>query len=292
MELKIYQPQEGQLTEIKFNFEELRTELAEQLKKYQGLVYSDENIKEAKADKAKLNNFKKAIEARRIEIKKQVLAPYDVFETQVKELVAMIDQPVNEIDAQVKKYEQSVKDEKLAKIKTYYDNQIGNLESLVPFDTLFDPKWLNVTVKMPEIENTIAGKLVMIQEDLKVIEDLNSPYENQLKRVYLKSGYNLQAALQEKKRIEEDEARLAQHKKAQEEAKVTRAHELEPTAPTKPESAPPREEAAPAKERTTYTLDFRVKGTREEILAVKNFMDDNNIRYGKVPVGEDERKVS
>jgi len=49
MELIIYQPTDDQfITDIKFNDEEIKKELAIRLEKYNGLVYSEENIKEPK----------------------------------------------------------------------------------------------------------------------------------------------------------------------------------------------------------------------------------------------------
>ena len=62
MELVIYTPQEGDfIREISFNHEEIMQELAVRLEKYNGLVYSERNIKDAKADRATLNKFKEAI---------------------------------------------------------------------------------------------------------------------------------------------------------------------------------------------------------------------------------------
>ena len=58
MELKIYEhnPQE----EIKWNNEELKAEIAEKVKDYKNLVYTDNQIKDAKADRARLNKLVKA----------------------------------------------------------------------------------------------------------------------------------------------------------------------------------------------------------------------------------------
>lgn len=55
MELKIYNPQEGGfLKTIEWNFDELKTEIQSLIKEraYDTIVYSDAQIKEAKADRA------------------------------------------------------------------------------------------------------------------------------------------------------------------------------------------------------------------------------------------------
>ena len=56
---------------VKFdNFEEIKTWLAERLKDYKNLAYTEDSLKLAKADKAELNRLKKALDERRKEIKK------------------------------------------------------------------------------------------------------------------------------------------------------------------------------------------------------------------------------
>ena len=89
MELEIYNPtKENTVKQIDWNFEELKKEITEKAEMYDSLVYTDENIKEAKADRAKLNKFIKVLEDKRKDVKKMMLEPYTQFESQVKELVS------------------------------------------------------------------------------------------------------------------------------------------------------------------------------------------------------------
>ena len=57
---------------IEFNHEELKNFLIEKTSKYNSLVVTEDNIKSAKEDKAKLNKFKTAIENERKRIKSSV----------------------------------------------------------------------------------------------------------------------------------------------------------------------------------------------------------------------------
>ena len=57
LDIKPYNPVE----QILFNYEELRAEITQKTEIYKTLVYTDENIKSAKADKATLNKLKKAL---------------------------------------------------------------------------------------------------------------------------------------------------------------------------------------------------------------------------------------
>ena len=54
---------------IEFNFDDLKNEITEKVSYYANLVYTDDQIKEAKADRAKLNKFVSALEDKRKEVK-------------------------------------------------------------------------------------------------------------------------------------------------------------------------------------------------------------------------------
>lgn len=51
---------------IEFNYEQLKAELTEKVSLYETMVYTDDQIKQAKADKANLNKLKKALNDERI----------------------------------------------------------------------------------------------------------------------------------------------------------------------------------------------------------------------------------
>ena len=88
MEFKIYNPQEeGFLKEIDWNYEELKTEIQKKANDYMNLVYTADQIKDAKKDRANLRKFVTALENKRKEIKRQVMQPYTAFEEQEKELI-------------------------------------------------------------------------------------------------------------------------------------------------------------------------------------------------------------
>jgi hypothetical protein len=280
MELVIYKPNESDLIQaIEFNHEEIKAELAIQLKKYDNLVYSESNIKEAKNDRSTLNKFKDAIETRRKEIKKACLKPYEDFESKIKEIVAMIDKPILAIDTQVKTFEQLKKDEKLDGIKQVYADRVGDLAQLVPFDKIYNPRWLNATYKGTEIEKEIIDLFARIDNDLRVIDELQSEYDLQIKDAYLKN-YDLTAALQEKTRLEEQAAKMAEYKRIENEKHIQMKpaqHEIEaPRIKPDPAPEPPKQEPA------VYQLDFRVWGTREQLSGLQNYLRTNGLKYGKV----------
>ena len=107
MEFRLINPTEdGFLRKIQWNKEELEAAVRAKIANYENVVYTDENIKEAKNDRAELNKLLKAIEDRRKQVKKIINEPYAVFEAELKEITALINKPVGLIDQQVKAYEE------------------------------------------------------------------------------------------------------------------------------------------------------------------------------------------
>lgn len=74
---------------IEFNFEQLKQELTDKAEQYKGLVYTDDQVQDAKKDVAALRKFTKALSDERIKVKKECMKPYEEFEAKIKELSAI-----------------------------------------------------------------------------------------------------------------------------------------------------------------------------------------------------------
>lgn len=79
---------------IDFNYEELKAELTSKVSFYETLVYTDDQIKDAKADKANLNKLKRALNDERIRREKEYMQPFNVFKAQINEIIGIIDKPI------------------------------------------------------------------------------------------------------------------------------------------------------------------------------------------------------
>lgn len=275
MELIIYSPQENQFVkEISFNFEDIKNELNLRLTKYEGLVYDNNSIGEAKTDRATLNKFKAALDDKRKEVKKQCLAPYEDFEKKVKELVALVDKPISAIDGQVKVFEQQKKDEKLNRIKEYYTEHIGGLGKLLQLERIYDERWLNATYKDKDIYDSIDSSIAKVAADLQTIADLKTEYELQVKDMYLRT-LDLSAALNEKTRLEQRKAKLQEYQQHQQaEAKQQEPAEIR----TEPRQAVQEV----LEQEPVIQIDFRIWATKQQLADLKKYFKENNIRFGRV----------
>lgn len=268
---------------IEFNYEEMKAEFSKKLVHYNTLVVTEDSIRDAKTDKAALNKLKEAIDTRRKEIKKLYLLPYENLEKQCKELIAMIEAPIKSIDSQIAVFDQKLQDEKWEQITAYYNAEVKELKELVPLEKIVSSKWKNKTESLESVNNAIGDTLERIRGELETISTLHSPYEQQIKDVYL-NGYNLSKALMEQKRLEERQKQIEEMERQKEEQQRAAQNVSEPVIEAKKESPvqavtedTPATPTAPITPK--YSATFKVTGTQTQLQALAAFMKKYNINY-------------
>lgn len=283
MELKIISPQEdGFIKEIRWNNEELKAEISEKMQEYKSLVFTAETIQDAKKDRAKLNELRNAFEDERKKVKNRCMKPYEKFERQVEELTALIDEPIQLIDSQIKEVEENRKAQKRKEIEELFSG-IG-FQTFVTLEKIWDGKWLNVSVPMSRIEEQMKTRMYQIGNDVMTIKNLPE-FSFEALEVYKKS-LDLTMAIQEGQRLSEIQKRKAAYeeeqrrKAAEEAAKLQRASSPKKSAVVKKKQdmKKPEEMAEPK----IMKLDFRVWGTEEQIMGLRQYLIDNKIKFGKV----------
>ena len=126
-----------------------------------------------------------------------------------------------------------------------------------------------------------------INSDLDTIEGFRSKYELQIKDVYLRT-LDLSTAMQEKARLEEVEQRLEQRRQEEErkarETIKTGAPEKEPVREKEEpeERISKAEQQVAAEEVPVFQMDFRVWGTKEQLMKLRQYLMDNHMKFGKV----------
>lgn len=213
MEFRLINPTEGSfLREIKWNKEELEAAVKQKIAAYENIVYTEDNMKQAKADRAELNKLTKAIEDRRKKVKSIIMEPYTTFESEIKEVLELIEEPVGIIDKQVKAFEDQQKEEKKKSIQKSYDEVIEDLAMVLPFEKVFDSRYLNQTYKLAMAQADVKAKIEKVRTDLETIDSLESKYKLNAKDVYIKT-MDLSKALAENKRLSDLEGKLEAEKR-------------------------------------------------------------------------------
>lgn len=213
---------------IDFNYEEMKQKLSEKMEEYNDIVVTADTRTIAKKDIASLRKIKKALNDRRIEVKKEYMAPYDEFDSKVKELTALIDEPIELIDKQVKAFEEKEKEEKKKEIEKLYNELIGDNEEYLPLEKIYNKRWENVSFSIKEIEKEIKESIDGVDLAVATIKGMNSEAEGKALELF-KDDLSLSNAItyinQYEQQKAEIQAREEQRRKEEEERK--RLEEIE-----------------------------------------------------------------
>ena len=269
---------------IDFNFEELKTQLASSLELYTGMVVTEDGIKSAKDDRAKLNKLREALETKRKEVKKECMAPYTEFEGKVKELVALIDQPIAAIDGQLKAYEEQRRAAKRADILAIYEETVGELRSLLPFEKLWQDGWYNTGVSMKKIREAIVAAEAKAASDLEVLATVESEFAEAVKIKYLEH-LDLNEALLERARLQERAKRLREYEeqRAKAASNLPEEQRMEAASRGAEQAANIPEPAAGAEqEETVYRLCFECMVTAAQAKELSDWLKARNIQFRRV----------
>lgn len=274
--------------QITFNYEELKQELTEKVSMYETLVYTDDQIKQAKADKANLNKLKKALNDERIRREREYMQPFNDFKQKINEIIGIIDKPVAVIDKQVKEYEEKQKSEKMETIKEYWNN--CDVPEGLSFEKIFDNKWLNASTSMKSIQDVINEAIAKFKNEMVILADLPE-YSFEAQQTYI-STLDIGKALNEAHRLSdmakkkaEMEAEQARRKAEEEARKAAEQIAVANNTTTAEEFIPPvvdEEMDAKAFAPARQWIAFQALLTTEEALALKSFFNSRNIEFKEV----------
>lgn len=298
MELKIYSPQEaGFVQKIDWNFDELKKEITTASQEYAASVYTDETIMDAKKDRAKLRKFIDAMNSERTRIRKKLLEPDEVFGAQIKELSGIIEKAIINIDDQVKDYERRQREEKTAKVRDFYEENINDLIDILPFEKVFRPEYANSSTTMKSIKEEILALIQKVDEGLAIINEVDSPYAGEMKEMFLQTydigkamaeRNRLEAAAQKRKEYEAEQARKKAEREASLKAETARVIGAGKGRAVMQQSKPVMQEsktwpAIETVEDPVHVIDFRVHATAVQLTKLKEFLKNEGIRFEPVP---------
>lgn len=284
---------------IEWNHEELKTALRSQLEVYKNLVVSADAIKSAKSDRANLNKLATAVEEYRKDVKRRCLEPYNELEAKCKELVGIIQEPINAIDEQVKVFEDKEKQDKYDALKEFFDSVVGDMADTVEFEKILDPKWGNKTKGLEELKGSIVDKIDRIREEIDYLEQTYSdaPYKTAIIEEYMQAYSKSKAIVlattlefrykqeQKKKQAAEEDLKKAKQQKQeiQAQAKTPQPASVQPEPQPEPVAVEqPMQQTAPTASEPVGTVSFSVKGTRSQIIALREFMKSNGIQFAVI----------
>lgn len=269
------------------NLEQLKAELEPRLEKYNSLVVTEDSIKAAKEDKAALNKLKKAIEEQRISIKKQYLEPYNVLEAQCKEVVKMIEAPIQVIDKQIKAFGEIEKQEKYTALYEAFTSLAA--PDWVEITDVLNPKWENKTQKLETLKAEMAECCKKYKEELDKLMEMYKDFphklaiENKYKECkdFSKTAVYAVMLESEYKKEQQRKAEEAVHSEnAQNEPQCER-HESNAITPQETQSGNNGNSGQPESE-SMMKGRFTIECTRTQLYALGKFIKAQGIRILQV----------
>lgn len=248
------------------------------------VLQTDEDFDKARTRSADIMKIIDSIETGRKSVKKDYLAPYEQFESAVKDVTAVLKSARENLWGQIQTAEEAKKREKNLLLKAYYEEkaQEAGVLGFRTYEQISRTKWLNRTTRFTAAQAEIDDIVNTIAKEVETIRALRSDFENMLIDEYAKGASVLNVISYDArlKSYAEAQSRKAQAEKAAAEAQKT---------PAAPQQTAAEEETAKADEAEPMAIvvvDFRVSCTPEQLKGLSAYMRQNGIKYGKVPKGE------
>ena len=266
-----------QMPIIKQQLQKLSDEIDEKLKNAENLVVTEENYKSIKSIRANFNKEFQELEDKKKEIKTQLLEPYMQFEQEYKHLIANKYRLADlYLKNKINECENTLKDKKEQEIIEYFNELIASkhLEDCVSFDDLNITVGLSDTVS--KLRRLIDEKVEKIDTDITMIS--NEEHAALILNEYFKCWNYAQAKLTALNiiRVEkENQERLAK-KIEQEKKEQSIVETVDKVVDNSPEIVIPE---LTKHEEEIFTTTFVVEGTKEQLIGLREYMNENNIKF-------------
>ena len=282
---------------IGFNFEEIKEVLKNGLEEYKNMEFTEDSKKEAKATVASLRKLKKSVNDKRLEVKKSFMIPYNTFESQVKELDALIDEPINLINNQIEEFERKRIAEKKAMINEVYASimeEHPDISELLPIARIYDSRWENATTTKKSIADAITRHLERVEKDLATIRSMQSEFEDKGIEKYrttleLSDAIATMNQYQKQKeeilkRQEEEKLREEEERRKVEEANASQNMFSEPIKETVPQhdAALESNKENPDPSINNDTIMYEIVADPFQIAQLESSMREYGIKYRRV----------
>lgn len=267
------------LGEIESNMKEVKGYVESLNNYYKNITFTEETIKEAKEEKAKINKFKSEVANYRKNIVAEYNKPIKIFEDTSKETEKILTETYNTINSQVANYEDIEKQRKEQEIKDYFEEyKVANNIDFINYGQAKINVTLTASVK--KLKEQVKAFIDEIIDDLKLIETQECKDEI---LVEYKQNLNVSRAIQDvanrHKLLEEERKRQEQkivHIEMNENHEISqKSHEELENVFNKPLEQPKEE-----KQEELFTMSFKVKNeTKVRLKLIKQFLENGGYDY-------------
>lgn len=287
-----------QLPIIEDQLRQLKDSIKQRVEHAKAMVCTEDTRQVVKAERAALNKEFKELEARRKQVKAEVLAPYEAFELVYRECTDAYKFADADLKAKIDAVEFEMKETKTAEIECYFDEVCEGLnipDGLVSLDRTKIK--VNLSSSISKLKQQVYDFLNKVAGELKYISGLE--YSEEILVEYRKSLDVILAAdtVADRHRCIEEERQRKQaevEKQAAREAAVEQVElavqeqieQEEALQPPTPENIPVQVQQSVSKETYADTPEkkmgvasFRVIGTMEQLKALAIFLNEGGYDY-------------
>lgn len=255
---------------IKQNLQFVSDEVDKEIKFALSLNATEENKVEVKQARARLNNIKSVLEAKRKTVKELVMNPYLQFEEIYNEMIKnKFEIADSTLKSKIDEIENKQKEEKTQILKDFFNNyqEDYHLENIISFEDV----GLNITLSASEksLKDQIVGFFDKVSNDIKAIQ--NSEHKEEILIEYKQNGFDyakavviisekykaiqqMQETLNLKEAIEKEENQVIQNVQTLVSAPVEVTEEI-------------------------MTCNFTVTTTKDKLKLLKQFLEKEGIEY-------------
>lgn len=267
---------------VEFNFDELSSVLDEQLKKYEGLEFTEKDVKECKKTIAELNKGKKSLNDYRLKTKKELSIEITDFEAKCKNLSSKFDEVIKPLKDQSDQFEENRKNEKREKIKTIVDELLEKkgLNDKYAAELVIEDSYLtkSKTIKSIKEELTTKAEHLGIKQDKEegdkeVIKDHLQLINKMCSTSLPKEPY---IRLLEFKDVAEIKSQIEDDSEKEVEKWATKQEDEPKVVPLS--SAP----ASISDDEKTYVEVYTVTATDDQLEALEDYMSNQSMAWSVI----------
>ena len=254
---------EMETPEIKItNKEKLDALVDAVVKKYSGIVVTEDTLKECKKTLTELRKLSKELNDKRLEKQRQYETPVKEFKAQIDAYINQINDVISDIKQGTDEFEEKRKAEKQEAIQNLINEMAGNY-GVDPATIEIDKKWLNKTTTMKKITEDIANKMKekqRLDDDWKIIKKYAQ--DKGMLADHYQTYIGVFSAFDIEKMIDEDA-----DKKAAQEREMAKEKQL---------AAAVDEETGEIKQ-AIQQVTFTIKGTEEQLNQVATYLKNSGV---------------
>lgn len=254
---------EMETPEIKItNKEKLDALVDAVVKKYSGIVVTEDTLKECKKTLTELRKLSKELNAKRLEKQRQYETPVKEFKAQIDAYINQINDVISDIKQGTDEFEEKRKAEKQEAIQNLINEMAGNY-GVDPETIEIDKKWLNKSTTMKKITEEIANKMKekqRLDDDWKIIKKYAQ--DKGMLADHYQTYIGVFSAFEIEKMIDEDADKKAEQDRSQaEELMFAKAVD---------------EETGEIKQ-AIQQVTFTIKGTEEQLNQVAAYLKNSGV---------------